>query len=203
MIATASQSLQLTEMSECACRLGMAFGAVAEREDDDPARQLQYFDLFERCFFAVRMATSLTLRLGHSLMASSERERPERERPEQERPEQERAERQPSDRDIDRDRERERDRESASFPMLLKTLGAVADAASALPGPAPAALPSLRELLAQFTSDPAPAKQPTEAGQGLRARLAGSAATPVVTLPSSARPSPIPALHRATGPPRR
>ena len=193
MIATASQSLQLTEMSECACRLGMAFGAVAERADDDPARQLQYFDLFERCFFAVRMATSLTLRLGLSLMASSERERPE----------QERAERQPSDRDIDRDRERERERESASFPMLLKTLGAVADAASALPGPAPAALPSLRELLAQFTSDPAPAKQPTEAGQGLRARLAGSAATPVVTLPSSARPSPIPALHRATGPPRR
>ena len=102
-----------------------------------------------------------------------------------------------SDRDSDRDRERE----PASLPLLLKTLEAVAEDAAALAGPAPAELPTLRELLAQLTT--APAKPTAATGPGLRARLAGSATAPLVTSPPPTRPSPILALHRATGPPRR
>jgi hypothetical protein len=193
-------------MSQCAYRLGMAFGAVAQAAEDDPTRQICYFDLFERCFFAVRMAASLELRLGHSRTASSERQPRERESREQEsreqeRPGRERAERHPSERDIDRNRERERDRERepASIPILLKTLGAVVDDAATLPGPAPSALLTLRELLAQLTSDPAPTERSPASLQGLRTRLAGTAATAILPPP---KPTLSVALHRATGPPR-
>ena len=99
-----------------------------------------------------------------------------------------------------RDQDRDREREPASLPLLLKTLGGIAEDAAALPGPAPADLPTLSELLAQLTTDPAKQSAPT--GPGLRARLAGSAAAPLVTFPPPpTRPSRI--LHHATGPPRR
>ena len=194
---------QFDAMTECAGRLGLAFGAVAERAEDDPARQMQYFELFERCFFAVRMAISLELRFGRPPVRETRADAESPERPELEHPERERRE--PTDRSLDmaREREREREREPASFPLLLKTLGTVADDAARLPGPAMADLPSLRELLAKLSSDPAPAKQPTPSGPGLRARLATSVAAPILTIPPPARPNPLLALHKATGPPRR
>ena len=206
MSAPDPRSLQLAELTQYAYRLGMAFGAAAEQSLDDANRQLEYFQLFERCFFSVRMGISLELRLGRPPVREmragaegSERESPERERAERER-------REATDRSLDMSREREREREPASLPLLLKTLTGVADAASGLPGPVPAALPSQRELLARLSSDPAtsPDKSPsgpTNTRPGLRARLATSAATPIPALPS--RPSPVLALRRATGPPHR
>ena len=180
---TASE--RLDELSACAYRLGERFGAEAERA---PAGELQAFELFERCFFAVRVATALQLRLWQTPGAARDAGAA-------------RADRSDAalDRGLARDRDcdRDREREPASLPLLLKTLDAVAEDAAALPGPAPAELPTLSDLLAQLTT--APAKPTT----GLRARLAGSATAPLVTVPPPMRPSPILALHRATGPPRR
>ena len=187
--AALTASERLTELSACAYRLGERFGAEAERA---PAGELQAFELFERCFFAVRVATALQLRLWQTPNAARDAGAA-------------RADRQDAalDRSLarDRDTDRDREREPASLPLLLKTLGTVAEGAAALPGPAPAELPTLRELLAQLTT--APAKPPTAPSQGLRARLAGSSTAPLVTVPPPPRPSPILALHRATGPPRR
>jgi len=197
MSAPDPRSERLFELSECAYRLGVAFGAEAERAEDH-ARKIEYFELFERCFFSVRVATALELRLRRPQAAfepstdrealdSSEREETDREEP---------------DRDP-RERDREGDRERASLPVLLKTLNGVADAAAALPGPAPAALLTLRELLAHATSPPSTPIRPPGA---LRARLAGSATVPILAPAAPARAksglSPPP-LRRATGPPRR
>jgi len=84
--------------------------------------------------------------------------------------------------------------------VLLRTLDGVAADAAALPGPEPAALPTLRELLAHMTPDPPPTPPKTD----LRVRLAGSGAA--VTLQLAPRPLGSPgglAVRRATGPPRR
>ncbi len=108
-----------------------------------------------------------------------------------------------SDRDPpERDRESDRERESASLPVLLRTLGAVAADVAALAGPEPAALPTLRELLASV-ADPPPAAAPRSGG--LRARLAGTATAAVMTLAPPPPPGPRGRLgiRRATGPPRR
>jgi hypothetical protein len=59
--------------------------------------------------------------------------------------------------------------------LLLRTLEGVAADAAALPGPPPAALPTLQDLLTRFSSDPVAAPRPG-GGQPLRARLTGSAA---------------------------
>ena len=180
---------RLDELSACAYRLGERFGAEAERA---PAGDLKAFELFERCFFAVRVATALQLRLWQTPGAARDAGAGRADRPDA-----------ALDRGLarDRDSDRDREREPASLPLLLKTLDAVAEDAAHLPGPAPAELPTLRELLAQLTT--APAKPTAATGPGLRARLAGSATAPLVTIPPPARPSPILALHRATGPPRR
>ena len=183
---TASE--RLAELSACAYRLGERFGAEAERA---PAGDISAFELFERCFFAVRVATALQLRLWQTPSTQRDAGAARADRPDA-----------ALDRSLarDRDSDRDREREPASLPLLLKTLETVAEDATALAGPAPAELPTLRELLAQLTT--APAKPP--ASQGLRAKLAGSAAASVVTtLPPPMQPSPILALHRATGPPRR
>ena len=186
---TASE--RLDALSACAYRLAERFGAEAERA---PAGDLKAFELFERCFFAVRVATALQLRLWQTPGAARDSGAARADRPDA-----------ALDRGLarDRDSDRDREREPASLPLLLKTLEAVAADAAALPGPAPAELPTLRELLAQLTSAPAPAKERPRTPTGLRARLAGSAAAPLATVPPPARPSPILALHRATGPPRR
>ena len=198
-------SEMLAEMSACAHRLGVGFAAEAERTQDF-GRRLEMFQLFDRCFFAVRVATALQLRLRRESGWARAREpageaeaevldgpeSPERERPEAAEPERERFE-------ADRDRETER----ASLPVFLKTLQGVAAEAAALPGPRPAELPRLQDLLARATAAPEPARPAPRAP--LRERLAGgSAAVAVATAP---RPpaSPLPFLpgRRATGPPRR
>jgi len=194
MSAPDPRSERLSELSECAYRLGLAFGAQAERAEDH-ARKIEYFELFERCFFSVRVATALELRLRREPRAEL---LPEREA------EREQIEREPSEReDLDlepRERDREADRERASLPVLLKTLGGVVAHATAMPGPEPAALLTLRELLAHAASAPAPATRPPGA---LRARLAGSATVPIPQPTSPGRAGLSPPLRRATGPPRR
>jgi len=193
----------LAEMSACAYRLGVGFAAEAERTEDF-GRRLEMFQLFDRCFFAVRVATALKLRLRREsgwaqarepageAEVLDEPEAPERERPEPAEPERERFE-------ADRDRETER----ASLPVFLKTLQGVAADAAALPGPGPAELPRLRDLLARATAAPEPARPEPRAP--LRDRLAGgSAAVAVATAPRPpASPRPFLAGRRATGPPRR
>ncbi|HEY3948226.1 hypothetical protein [Phenylobacterium sp.] len=206
-------------MSACAYRLGMAFGGEAERAEA-AAVKLEYFRLFDRCFFAVRVATALELRLRRAPVAGGaaagkaagpgdERlERAEAERAESEDAEPETA---PAEGRYaeEGDRDREREAEPASLPVLLRTLGEVAADAAALPGPPPADLPTLRELLTHVGSGggPASARSPERSSAaGLRARLAGSA-TAVALAP---RPPVQPggtagklATRRATGPPGR
>ena len=200
----------LAEMGACAYRLGMAFGTEAERAQTT-ADKLQYFQLFDRCFFAVRVGIALELRLqreagraGASLVRQDREDRAERDPPEHERaepPECEGPER------LDyTERDREREAEGASLPLLLRTLREVADAAVALPGPPPAALPTLQDLLARFSFDAVATPGPVVV-QPLRARLTGSAAAlaarpaagQTLTL-SPHRPPPM--VCGATGPPR-
>jgi hypothetical protein len=201
----------LSDLSQCAYRLGMAFGGEAERAQD-AARRLEYFQLFDRCFFAVRVATALELRLLRTPVAprreaATEREDlSDRDRSGHEPLDIERPERFPERLDAERDREREV--EPASLPLLLRTLQGVAADAAGLPGPEPAALPTLRQLLAHVTSD-APAVTPTTApptaAASLRARLAGSGAASALALapPQPSRPGGALAMRRATGPPDR
>lgn len=207
MSADDASAAMLSEMSACAYRLGMALGREAERADAWD-RKLELFNLFDRCFFSVRVATALQLRLQRAPAAASQRAEvcdaetlPERgDPPEAERPGRERL-----------DADREREAEGVSLSILLKTLKGVAADASALPGPQPAELPTLRQLIAQVTREPAPSRPPAS---GLRARLTSSATAAVAALsPPSARPEarlslpriPQPGLplRAATGPPRR
>lgn len=215
MISADPRSLQLDELSQYAFRMGVVFGDLAERAED-LGRQLAFFQLFDRCFFSVRVATGLQLRLRREPVAPRPTARAAREdlsvRAERDLSEQEPADaggRDAPERYTERDQERER--ETVSFPILLRTLGAIAVDAAALPGPEPSALPDLRELLAKIASAPAgktpitTRRTPTPSGTSLRARLATSASTPVKTL---MRPKPPASgvtfqLHRATGPPRR
>jgi hypothetical protein len=110
----------------------------------------------------------------------------------------------PSAERLEPDRDRERETEQASFPLLLKTLNGVVAEAEALPGPAPAELPTLRELLARVGAAPTARREPA-AASALKARLAGSTAPGVATLarPDVPRPSAALPVRRATGPPRR
>lgn len=217
MITIDPDRQKLDALGDHAYRLGMIFGAEAERALD-PSRQTEFFQLFDRCFTALRLSIALKLRLNRpapALRAEVARETPA-----------DPSEREGSARYYDRDRDRES--EPASLPLLLKTLnGVVADAAR-LPGPEAAVLPGLRDLLAAIASAPKPVtpkpvtpkpvtpKPVTSApatlvraaappGAGLRARLASSTTAPVLTL----QPLPGPALRGAlplrpaTGPPRR
>jgi hypothetical protein len=210
MTAADPRSAMLSELSQCAYRLGLAFGHEAERAED-MARKLEYFRLFDRCFFAVRVATALELRLWRTPAAAfAERDERDDVSDRADPPEGEPAERGTSlERERledaqERDRDRDREAEPASLPVLLRTLDGVAADAAALPGPEPAALPTLRELLAHVAPDPPPTQPPTALRTDLRARLAGSGAA--VTLQLAPRPARIPvglAVRRATGPPRR
>jgi hypothetical protein len=207
MTAADPRSVMLSELSQCAYRLGLAFGHEAESAEG-MARKLEYFRLFDRCFFAVRVATALELRLRRTPAAGeafaerddvSDRADPS---------EDERADSGTSlerERLEDtRERDREREAEPSSLPVLLRTLDGVAADAAALPGPEPAALPTLRELLAHVAPEPPPTPPPTHPRTDLRARLAGSGAA--VTLQLAPRPAKFPgglAVRRATGPPRR
>jgi hypothetical protein len=198
-------SQMLSEMREFAYRLALAFGGEAERAETHE-RRLEFFQLFDRCFFSVRVATALELRLRRAAPPGAERAEREEpvERVETERLEIERAERYD---ERDREREVEREVEEPSLPVFLRTLGGIAADASALPGPEPAALPTLRELLARVTSEPAPMATPVavarNTGGALRSRLAGSATALTLAAPARPRPGGGLPVRRATGPPRR
>src|SRR4051794_8493997 len=113
MTAADPRCRQLSEMAECAYRLGMGFGAAPEEAKGTDA-WLTYFNAFDRCFFAVRVATALQLRLKRTLAepreAATDREalidRPER--PDSLDLETDGPERDRGDEERDRDRETER-----------------------------------------------------------------------------------------------
>lgn len=184
---------QLSDLRGCAYRLGVAFGAAAEQAETHD-RKMEFFHAFDRCFFSVRVAVALGMRLRREAASTvgAERQVERDESVEQEPSEGSDASGRPERYD---ERDREREVERASFPLLLRTLQGVAADAAPLLGPPPAELLTLRELLAKVTAGP-PAVAPRSTGGALRPRLAGSAAT--VTLP---RPGPRTALRDATGPP--
>ena len=197
------RSQQLSDMVDCAYRLGVAFGAAAEGAVGTD-RWLPYFNAFDRCFFSIRVSTALELRLRHAPAQAREAvsdretliERPDPpETPDSE----------TDDRDRDpRERDRDRETERASLPILLRALeGVVADAA-ALPDPKPAELLTLRELIAHARAEPGPAPAAPRSVQSLRARLTGSvAATALPPRSPASNVGQVLAAHRATGPPRR
>ena len=214
MTTTDPRLAMLSELSACAYRLGLAFSGEAERARDT-ARQREYFQLFDRCFFSVRVAIALELRLAHApaeRRAADLRQDPGDREDLADRGDPSEAERPERDGDtLERERDRDRETESASLPVLLRTLHGIAADAAALPGPEPAALPTLRELLAHVASHTPPsppgnrtARAPP-AKTGLRARLAASGAVSALKL-APAPPLPLGgalAPRRATGPPRR
>jgi hypothetical protein len=217
MTSADPRSRQLSEMAECAYRLGMAFGSATERAQgtDD---WLPYFNAFDRCFFAVRVATALQLRLNRT-PAEPREGATERQalidRPDP--PETSDSETDGRDRDGGYgERDRDRETERASLPILLRTLEGVAADAETLPDAAPLELVTLRELIAHAKAAPPPhASGPHASGtaQNFRSRLTGSGVAPA-PLP---RPQRGPHLasnvgeilaarrapNRATGPPRR
>jgi len=201
MTSDDASAAMLAEMSACAHRLGMAFGREAERTADWQ-RKLELVDLFERCFFGVRVSIALGLRLKRAAaagMALGRAGEAEDLRDREDPPETERPEGLPRER-LDADRERETER--ASLPLLLKTLRGVAADAAALPGPTPAGLPALTALLARTAGDPDSKIRP--ASGGLRSRLAGAAAVAIATAPPRAGVATLARRPRpATGPPRR
>lgn len=208
MTADDPRHRMLAQMSECAFRLGERFGAAAEQAETH-AERLAAYELFDRCFFAVRVSIALELRLqrearleGRLPVAAAVAQT--------EAADNESGDREPGDdepAEIERytELDRDRDREPASLPVLLSTLTRIADVAAGLPGPPPAELPTLRELLARVSVQSASADVPAGAatapgGATLRTRLAGSATTPLFAMGAPAAPWPPP-RRRATGPP--
>jgi hypothetical protein len=187
----------LAEMRAPAFRLGMAFAAEAERATD-MAKRIEFFHLFDRCGFAVRVGIALELRLERTPAARPEPREPATDREELIESE-DLADRDPPEAryEPEYDRERDRETERASLPVLLRTLeGVVADTAK-LPGPPPAELLTLRELLAKMKAEPA------SAPPKLRPQLAATAAIPAAPQrrPAS-NVAEVLAARRATGPPR-
>jgi len=190
------RSLQLDELTQVAYRLGKVFGQAAEQAETHE-RRMAFFNAFDRAFFSFRVGIALQLRLRREAAVPAEREATR----DEERPEA--LERDPAERPERYDeRDRDRDVERASFPLLLRTLEGVADAATRLPGPPPAELPTLRELLARVASTPASAPVSARPQPALRARLTGSAAGVMLAQPTPRRTlSGAPRPRRATGPP--
>lgn len=190
-----AEAAQLEDMRNAAHALGVAFAHAAQAETDLD-RKLTLFDAFHRSFASVRLSIALALRLRQDARRTGAIET---ERAETEHLETEHAER--PEREDDRDRETER----ATFPLLLRTLGRVADDAEALL-PEAAELPTLRELLHRVVAQPAPPARPPARPPGatpLRSRLSSGAAA--LTLSRSQRLSGLVGAppRRSTGPPRR
>ncbi|WP_293899547.1 hypothetical protein [Phenylobacterium sp.] len=197
----------LSALTEAAFGLGMAYRDRHEAAAD-PETEARCFEAFDRCFTSVRLGIALKLRLDRDARLLRREPAAEREQPERD----EVLETERSERFTERDRDREAER--ASLPLFLKTLNGIVADALTLPGPEPAQLPTLRDLLA--TLGVAPAAQPRSGA--LRARLTGSAApglaapglaaigavTTVATpdRPTGAKPGILPPRH-ATGPPGR
>ena len=190
----------LSALTEAAFGLGMAYHDK-HQQAADPEIEARCFAAFDRCFTSVRLGIALKLRLERDARASRRETAPEREQSDHEESERDEvAETERPERYTERDRDRESER--ASFPLLLKTLGGIVVDASALPGPEPAELPTLRELLATVGVSPTTAAQPRPGA--LKARLSGSAAFAVAVRdpPAGVNPRSLP-LRRATGPPAR
>jgi len=192
------RSQMLAEMASCAHRIGMAFGRDAEQAGDGKARA-ELFLLFERCYFAIRVSTALELRLKRQGGREDREPATDRERlidpPERE---------ERDDSFDDTERERDRETERASFPILLKALDGVVTDASARPGPQPAELPKLRDLLAHARSQPAATAPPRpKATACLRSRLtgAGAAAPPAPERRPASNVGEVLARRRARRPP--
>ena len=185
---------QLDDMREAAYGLGMAFARAAEAEGDLD-RKLQLFDAFHRSFASVRLSIALAMRLRREAQAPA-RVETERDEERDEAPElsdaPERAERYD---------ERDREVERVSLPILLRTLGRVADDAQALM-PQAAELPTLRELLDRVRAQPSPTA-PAQAASPLRARLSGGTAALTLAHPPEPRLPGLPGAspRRSTGPP--
>jgi hypothetical protein len=198
----------LADMTQTAYRLGKVFGGMA-LEAPESAAQIRFAELFHQCFASVRLAIALKLRLQREVAAARRGPALEQEAIERVEAEPDEAlETERPERFEYTERDRDRETERASFPLLLKTLNGVVSSAEALPGPEPAELPTLRELLARVSPPPggeasrvAVPAQPR--GPAARAHLFTSA--------SAAPPLPLPGkgaglqtrLRRATGPPRR
>ena len=220
MNAADPRCAMLSEMTQSAHRLGVAFAAEAERAEEID-RKIEYAKLFDRCFFAVRVGIALDLRLRREGRREAARagcegradpaDRAERDPPEDERPERpERFEHERAVRYAEGDRDREVER--ATLPHLIGALQGVAADAQALPAP-PSELLTLRDLLARYSpGNSGPSAPPDPAsGPALRARLAGSTASMpgqwasagVLTRPPDRPPhdTPPPAFRPATGPP--
>jgi len=202
MTAPDPRSRQLSEMAECAYRLGMAFGAATEAAQGT-GDWLPYFNAFDRCFFAVRVATALQLRLDRAPSApreaATDREAlVDRADP----PETSESDTDGHDRDRgcdDRDRDRDRETERASLPILLRTLEGVAADVKTLPCAEPAEVLTLRELIAHAKAAPSP-----RASEALAPRpQSGPCLASNVGKVLAARRAPGRAPNRATGPPRR
>lgn len=212
MLASHAQVEMLDELSQCAFRMGRTFAAEAEAAQTLD-RKLELFQVFDRCFFSMRMGISLQLRLKREpampAAAAARDERSAAGEAETERAERDPIERKTDDDHLPREREREREVERASLPALIRALRGVVDGAAALPGPEPEDLPRLRGLLAQWPDTPAP-RRPAgtrpRAAAGLRDRLAGSTSLPplrAVTHPTLVSRQSSPTPRRGTGPPAR
>src|SRR5579859_6087687 len=204
MTSADPRSRQLSEMAECAYRLGMAFGAATEKAQGTDG-WLAYFNAFDRCFFAVRVATALQLRLDRTPAGPHEAATHREDLMERADP----PEAEDRDRGYD-ERDRDRETERASLPILLRTLEGVAADAETLPGAEPAELLTLRELIAHAKAAPSPSAAQPRTAQSLRSRLAGSGAAqappPKAHLASphlASNVGQVLAARRATGPPRR
>jgi hypothetical protein len=182
----------LSELSACAHRLGVAFAAEAEREADWK-RKLDLVNLFDRCFFSVRVAIGLQLRLRREAsLAAHPRESLDTERPEGleiERPEA--PERSDARGHTYDERDRDRETERVSLPLLLATLNGVAKDAAALPGPPPAGLSALTALLARPPMDPAPRPAPRRPGHPGPTTSARHRSAPALTCRAGTRAAPV------------
>lgn len=194
-----AEAAQLDDLRNVAHALGMAFGQAAQVESDFD-RKLSLFDAFHRSFASVRLAIALRMRFMRETGATArpEVERPESEPPETEHLDIERAERLARPERYD-ERDRDREAERASFPLLLRTLGRVADDAQALL-PEAAELPTLRELLDRVGGRPATAAPVSPL---LRSRLSGGTATLNLPTPHRLAGQAGATPRRSTGPPRR
>jgi hypothetical protein len=203
MSAADPRVAMLAEMREPAFRLGMAFAAEAERACD-MARKIEFFHLFDRCGFAVRVGIALELRLERTPAARAAPREPASDR-EDLRDRETLAERDEADDDrglrYEPEYERERETERASFPILIRALEGVVAEAAELPGPPPAELITLRELLAKAKAAPPAPRAP---GPRLKACPGGveTAVGPPPRRPAS-NVAEVLAARRATGPPRR
>ncbi|MBX3486258.1 hypothetical protein, partial [Phenylobacterium sp.] len=130
MNADDPRSRQLDELQQVATRLGLAFGREAEAAET-PAERVALFNLFDRCFFSVRVSIALQLRLRREARRQDREDaREDRDAPETER--EEALERAEAPERLDyTERDRDREAERASLPLLLDTLDGVVSGAAA------------------------------------------------------------------------